>query len=309
MKFGRSLLVAASMFAVAGGAVAAEKMKPFVLSSKGAGDVAAKVEEVRGKLTSAGFEVVGSHSPYEGATVLVVTNDALKSAAAQTKFGVYGAGQRISVTQHKGEVQVSYTNPSYMAAAYRMGTDLAPVAAALKSALGDQGEYGCDKECMTSKQLGDYHYMFGMPYFDDASELASYGSHAEAVAAVEKGLAAGTQGVSKVFRIDVPGKEATLFGVAMDGAKGNGDMQDDKFIMSEIDFKDVRSTAHLPYEMAVVGNKIYSLRAEFRIAINFPDLSMMGANSFMNINGLQKVMKKNFTAVAGGAIRESAFKK
>jgi len=33
----------------------------------------------------------------------------------------------------------------------------------------------------------------------------------------------------------------------------------------------------------VSGNKVYALYARFRIALNFPDLSMMGKHSFMNI--------------------------
>lgn len=300
MTFGRSILLASSLLVAAGAAQAADKMKPFVLASKGAGNVAAAVEDVRGKLAGAGFEVVGSHSPYDNATVLVVTNDALKQAAAKTKFGAYGAGQRISITDHNGEIQVGYTNPTYMAAAYRMEDDLASVAGAMKAALGDQGGYGCEKECMSAKQLNGYHYTFGMPYFDDPDELAEYGSYDEAVAAVEKGLAAGTMGVTKVYRVDIPGKKATLFGVALNGAKGAGKDQDDKFIMSEIDFKDVRSTAHLPYDMVVVDDTVYSLSAKFRIAINFPDLSMMGANSFMNIMASPDAIKKALMAAAGG---------
>ena len=60
--------------------------------------------------------------------------------------------------------------------------------------------------------------------------------------------------------------------------KGEGDNKymDDKYIMSEIDFQDVKSTAHLPYDILVSGNKVYALYARFRIAISFPDLSMMG---------------------------------
>ena len=130
--------------------------------------------------------------------------------------------------------------------------------------------------------------------------MAEYDSHAQAVAAVEKGLAAGTQGITKVYRVDIPGKEATLFGVAMEGAKGGGKGQDDAFIMGEIDFKPIRSTAHLPYDLVVVGGKVYALSAKFRIAINFPDLSMMGSNSFMNIMEAPDAIRKALTAAAGG---------
>jgi hypothetical protein len=53
--------------------------------------------------------------------------------------------------------------------------------------------------------------------------------------------------------------------------------------MERIDFKDLKSTGHLPYEMVIAGNKVHALPAEFRIAISFPDLSMVGGNSFASI--------------------------
>jgi len=67
--------------------------------------------------------------------------------------------------------------------------------------------------------------------------------------------------------------------------KGGGanPLADDKFIMSTIDFQPLKSTAHLPYEVIVKGKKVYAFSAKFRIALSFPDLSMMGDNSFMKI--------------------------
>ena len=50
-------------------------LKPFVLASKGAGDVAQKVEATKAALAKAGFTVAGSYSPYPEATIIVVTND------------------------------------------------------------------------------------------------------------------------------------------------------------------------------------------------------------------------------------------
>ena len=37
--------------------------------------------------------------------------------------------------------------------------------------------------------------------------------------------------------------------------------------------------------MMVIGNEVIALHAKFRIAINFPDLSMMGSHSFIGIMG------------------------
>ena len=75
---------------------------------------------------------------------------------------------------------------------------------------------------------------------------------------------------------------------------------DDTFIMNEIDFKEVRSTAHLPYDILVTGEEVEALHARFRIAINFPDLSMMGDNSFMNIMPSPDAIKASLTKAAGG---------
>jgi hypothetical protein len=42
----------------------------------------------------------------------------------------------------------------------------------------------------------------------------------------------------------------------------------------------------------VSGKNVYALYARFRIAINFPDLSMMGKNSFMNIMQSPEAIKR-----------------
>ncbi len=275
---------------VAGVAGAAEpKMKPFVLASRGAGDPAKVVEETKAKLTAAGFEVAGSYAPYDGAVVLAVTSDDLRTAAAQQRLGGYAAAQRVTVTKLGDEVQVSYTNPAYMAAAYRMKADLAPVGAKLAQALGRVEEFG-PNEGKSAKQLRGYHYMIGMPYFDDSWQLGTFASQGEAVAAVEAGLAARRGSTKKVFRVDVSPDE-TVFGVALsDGCGG------DPHVMKEIDFKPLRSTGHLPYEILVSKGEVYALHAKFRIAMNFTDLSMMGDHSFMKIrcapDSIQGALKK-----------------
>ncbi|MDD2774828.1 MAG: hypothetical protein PHU06_02615 [Gallionella sp.] len=280
MKF-KSMLLSALLLVSASHTYAADViLKPFVLASKDAGKLAEKSVQVKAALTAAGFSVVGEYAPFSGANLLIITNDELKKNAAASEFGGYGAAQRVSLTDVGGMVQVSYTNPVYMANAYRMKGELSGVATALAGALGKVEEFGA--QGMTAKQVRKYHYTIGMEYFDEPSVLAEYDSHEAAIQAVDSKLASNANGVSKVYRIDIPGKPESVFGVAL---KGSGDKKymDDKFIMSEIDFHDVKSTAHLPYEVLVSGNKVYALYARFRIAINFPDLSMMGSNSFMNI--------------------------
>jgi hypothetical protein len=264
-------------------------LKPFVLASKAEGTVAEKSAQVKTALNTAGFVVVGEYAPYPGADIIIVTNDELKKNAAASEAGGYGAIQRVSITEAGKEVQVSYTNPVYMSNVYRMQGDLSGVANSLEKALGKVEEFGA--KGMTAKQARKYHYTIGMEYFDEPSVLAEYGSYEEAVQAVDAKLGNNQNGVTKVYRVDIPGKQESVFGVGMKGS-GDSKAMDDQFIMSEIDFHDVKSTAHLPYEVLVSGNKVYALYARVRIAINFPDLSMMGKNSFMNIMKAPEAIRK-----------------
>lgn len=319
MNIIKTLFLAALALISINTAIAAddEVLKPFVLASKGAGDVAAKSAAATAALTANGFTIVGTYSPYPAANILIITNDELKKNATESEHGGYGAAQRVSITKVKNEIQISYTNPVYMANVYRMKGDLKDVAAKLEKALGKVEEFGA--KGLTAKKLRKYHYMFGMEYFDEPSVLAEFPSHEEAIAAVEAGLAAKKEGVSKVFRIDLSGKQESLFGVAMAGKPGStkitkestpGDEQfgaqmtgapeADQYIMSVIDFGENKGTAHLPYEILVSGKSVYALYARFRIALSYPDLKMMGSNSFMNImeapEAIRKALQKTVTA-------------
>ena len=276
--------------------------KPFVLGTVDSNtDMNAVVESVRKKLTDNGFEVVGSYSPYDNATILVVTSPALKQNAAASDFGVFGAIQRVAVTKTPAGMQISYTNPIYMANVYRMKSDLADVSAALAKALGNEKEFGSEKG-LTKAQLREYHYKWLMPYFDDRLNLASYSDYQAAIKAVEKNLQNNKPKASQVYRVDLPDKQETIIGLKIPGVLGT-ECSGDKYIMSRIDFKDVKSTAHLPYEIVISKGKVVGLPAEFRIAIDFPDLSMIGSNSFASIMCAPDAFKAALAAVAGGDVQ------
>jgi len=300
-------LMAFAMLAFALTAQAAsEKYRPFVLAEITNGDMAAVQQSVEKKLTDAGFKIVGKYSPYKDAVVIAITNDSLLQNAAKSDFGGYAAAQRVSLTKVGDEIQISYTNPTYMAYAYRMAGNLADVTAKMEKVLGKRDTFGSEKG-LREKKLRKYHYMFGMEYFDDLNMhvLAQYPNHQAALKAVETNLAKGLAGINQVYRIDIPGKDEVVFGVSRKKPANGGDKyMDESYIMGIIDFKQIKSTAHLPYEILVSGNKVYHLYARFRIAINFPDLSMMGENSFMNIVESPEAIKKALTRVAGGEVKE-----
>ncbi|UCE77674.1 MAG: hypothetical protein JSU62_05760, partial [Gammaproteobacteria bacterium] len=140
----------------------------------------------------------------------------------------------------------------------------------------------------------------GMEYFDNPYELAEYQSHKEAVAAIENNLAQGVAGVTKVYRLDLP-NNVTVFGVARKAPSEEERDMDEQYIMTEVDFDELKGTAYLPYEMMVYGNKVVALHMRFRMAVHYPDLKMMGKNSFMNIMPSPNAIQKALTAAAGGS--------
>ena len=286
-----------------GNAFAEEALKPFVLAYTTSGDVQTVADEVKGKVAAAGFEIVGSYSPYDGAIVVAITNDDLKKSAASSDFGGYEAGQRVTVTKVGEEIQVSYSNPEYYANTYRLN-DTSGATAALKSletALGNKQTFGTGEKQLSAADLRKYHYMFGMEYFDDPSELASYDSQADAIAAVEEGLAQGRGGATKVYRIDIPGKDETVFGVALNDSGCSGD----EYIMSRVDKDALRSTAHLPYEILVSDGDVYALYARFRIAISWPHLPMIQSDTgatFFNIMCAPNAIEEALINASGGEV-------
>ncbi|HUI68572.1 MAG TPA: hypothetical protein VL087_10265 [Nitrospirota bacterium] len=268
-----------------------QALKPYLLGYRGAGTIEAKLPEVKAGLEQKGFQIVGDYEPYKGARVLVVTSDALKAAAAKSDFGAYGAVIRVSVTDTGKEIQVAATNPRYYAAAYRMQGGLDDVAAALEQAINKTAEFG-SQEGMTAAKLRKYHYMVMMPYFDDPIKLASYPSQDKALEVVEAALAAKRGGSSKVYRVDVPGKKESVIGVAITAGSGA-----DAAIMKVIDLGDLKHTPHLPYELVVSNGTVYMLHGKFRIALDFPDLTM---GTFMKISGAPSAIEEKLKVVAEG---------
>jgi hypothetical protein len=266
-------------------ALAAETtFQPFVLASINDAGLEAQTSATAEALNGAGFTVAGQYAPIDNARVLVVTSDELKNIASKTDKGGYAAAQRVSVTEREGKTEVAFVNPLYIQHAYRVDHDMQGVFDALSAALGMVETFGAEKK-MTAKKLGKYHYKPMMPYFDDAWELAEFDSHEDAIAAVEKGLAREGDALSQIYRIDIPGKNQVVIGVGM---KATSDADEEMDIdetkqLSIVDFDGYSKVAYFPYEILVDENQVEALRMKFRMAVHFPDLSMMGEHGFTKL--------------------------
>ena len=269
----------------------AGSLKPFVLAYRGAGTMDAKLVEVKAAVEREGFQVVGEYTPYKGTRIVVVTSEALKKNATNSRFGAYGAVLRISITEKGNDLQVSYINPFYMAQAYRMKDGLADAATKMEKALGRKEMFG-SKNGVSAEKLRNYHYMMLMPHFTDQVELAKHKSYEEAVKTVEANLATGRGGTVRVYRVDLPGKKESVFGVGIREGEGT-----DEAVMKTVDYGELKQAAHLPYELIVSDGTVYMLHGKFRIAVDFPDLTM---GTFMKISGAPSAIETALRQVAGG---------
>lgn len=291
------LLLCMSLFIITLNSALADslKLKPFILASDKPGDLKETLIDVKKALTNVGFIVKGEYAPYPNTYSLIITHNKLLQSVAYSFGNKFSLAQRVSITEVGNNIQVAYANPVYMGYAYQIKKDMKWVFDKLTEALGFVREFGA--KGLSQKELGKYRYAFGMERFSDYMVLATYSSHKKAVKVMEKNLAEKKGGVFKISRIDVKNQKVTLFNVGMsDGYSG------DKTIMGIIDSHRLKHSAHLPYEILIKDKKVIALHPRFRIAIGFPDLRMMGKNSFMEITKSPDAIQKALTEVAGGQL-------
>jgi len=289
----------AVLLLVIASAAQSELLKPMMLAyTKPGADVATESKTVRDRLTTAGFRVLGEYAVDDNARVMVFTSDELLAAAASSDRGAYAAPLRVSVTRIGTELQVSYNDLEYFRHAYQLDRSLAGAMSRLANVLGAKEAFGA--QGLTPAILGRYRYAFGMERFGDPYLLATYPNRERALAALEANLSTGKSGVREVYRVDIPGRDATLIGVAIREEEGAEQYASDRFNLATVDVGDRRHTVYLPYEILVDGGRVEALHMRFRMALHFPDLSMMGENSFMQLRRSPAAVERALTEAAGG---------
>jgi len=297
-----SSIIFISLFLLFNPVNSAEKsvlLKPFTLAKIYKNSTLTQVsEKVKRQLTRAGFKVIGTYEPNKTIKIFIITNSTVLKTAAKSKFGGFGAAIRVSVTQVKSEVQVSHNNPTYMAIAYSMKNYLSSTRQKLAKTLGYVKDFG--GKGIASDELGDYNYAFGLEGFNGFMDLAEHKSHKAALKFVEAGFTRSLKDMKKVYRIDIPGKKQSVFGISLKNDKKDQKFLNDSFVMDIIDDNELRRSAHLPYELMVIDKRVIIMHPHFRLAINFPDLRMFGKHSFGKLMDLPYVYEEFFIQLAGG---------
>jgi hypothetical protein len=269
-------------------------LAPYLQASKLApAEPAALLDQVEKKLVAEGFSVIGRHLPKGMAQhgSLVITDPALLDGIrALGGAAVIASGIRVGV---KSDGSVSYMNPDYWYRAYLRGqfkgaqAAVASVQTRLAKALGDGAGFGGD---VPEADLANYRYMFGMERFDSTnSELKEYPSFGAALAAVQENLARGAGSTRRVYEVVMAAQNVAVFGVAMDDASTGEAWWAAKIGADHI--------AGLPYEMYIVGGKVYAPYARYRIALAWPALGM---GQFMGIVNAPDAIRNTLLRVAGG---------
>ncbi len=281
------------------GAAQSELLKPMMLAyAKNAADMGAEEKAIRERLSEAGFRPLGVYTVDDDARVMVFTSDELLGVAATSDRGAYVAPLRVAVTRVGGQIQVSYNHLEYFRHAYQLDRSLAGVMSRLADVLGAAETFGA--RGLSPSTLARYRYAFGMERFGDPYLLASHPSRERALAVLDANLRANKGGVREVYRVDIPGRDATLIGVSIREEDGAERDASDRFQMATVDVGTHRHTAYLPYEILVHGGHVEALHMRFRMALHFPDLSMMGANSFIQLRRSPPAVENALKEAAGG---------
>lgn len=237
----------------------------------------ANLKNTQEKLEKAGFNIVAvtkvdKKGKYNS---VVFTNKMLKATADQKSRG-FIATMKILVDDENKKVRI--TNPDYFARAY-MQSDykegmLKNITDALKKEFGPFKD-SIDK--LATDSLEKYHFMFGMPYYEDLIELAK-GESAELIAKAEKKAKK-----SHLFTLKISEKRY-LIGVDLK-------KRTKKFVKKI----GIHNGAILPYTILIEDGKAVAMAPKYYIALSYPLLSMNEFTTIATVPGaIEKELSKLF---------------
>ncbi len=235
-----------------------------------------EANDVKSALRDNGLKVVGEYDAMQNPNyhVIAYTSDRLLADASKKDEG-FAAVQKVVVS--KVDKELIFTNPEYFLHAF-LGDDYkSEDAKQLNSLLTKAfGTLKGSKDALDEDDIEGYHFMMGMPYYEDMIEVAKGKNLGEKL---EKNA-----GDNIIFKVKVG--DDTLYGVAMPTKNG------EKSYISEI--KGETNSAFLPYMVLVEDDEAKILHPKFYLAISYPQLSM---GNFMSISGTPGDIEDYFKAL------------
>ncbi|MBN1250940.1 MAG: hypothetical protein JXR51_04230 [Bacteroidales bacterium] len=251
------------------------------------GSVEGSINDISKKVTAAltekGFKIFGSYYPqgkYSNKVIAFTRDDLYKVALSGKDQKFLAAMLKVGLIKDGEKVKISLLNPEYIFNAYFRGSfatykdKLMKVDSDAKEALKSiGGEFTAFGGGLSAKELQKYHYMMGMPYFDEPIELKIFSSFEEGTKIIEENLNSKKSSTEKVYMLKFSNSKIALYGIALnDKEKG------------EAAFLPKIGTDHIaamPYELLLIDNKAIMLHAKYRLALHWPKLTMA---QFMKIS-------------------------
>lgn len=260
----------------------------------------ADLESVETSLKAAGFEIldVYTHGKKKKALpIIVITNDYIKSLANKPMRGLLAGVLRVTVNKAKNEIRV--TNPMYYLHAYlqdeyKLGMEK-PIVDALMKAIPSLTDAVTSKDAegnvvdenpdqLDFDGIASYHYMIGMPYYNDLTEIGRGESVDALYAKLQK------KAKKKLLYTIKLAPNRLVCGVKL----GKRTSKFPKKIGLE-------KAGVLPWQILIEeieedGKKVAiarALDAKYKIALSYPLLSMVGKGSFAGIMTVPGAVEKD----------------
>jgi len=230
-------------------------------------------DDVNAKLTTAGFEVIGTYTVNKKNKLetVIYTNDALKAMANKPGRGFAGIG-RILIDGKNNQISIS--NPVYFGKAFMQDSadygQMAGVKTALTTAFpglkeaADKWEYS---------ELADYHFMVSMPYYQDSIVIGE-----GTVASLLEKAKSYKKGKMHLFTLKLAeNKYLVGYDLSKRTAKFPEKIGTDK-------------AGLLPYTILIENNEARMLAPKFYLAVSYPQLTM---GQFMKIATVPGAIEKD----------------
>ncbi len=252
-------------------------------------------EQVKTRFEQAGFSFIGTYHPEGNPTfeVMAFTRDDLKKMTFSVQDrGALASVLKVGLILDSNNPVMTIVNPIYMFYAYlRNGVkDYTPYKKISDDFIRVLGSFGKPEplgETLKVDKLKKYHYMMGMPYFDDPVILKTFYSFDQGLSVIRKNLSSGKSHTTKVYEIVDKNRKIAVFGVGLlDPEEG------------EKHFLPIIGESHLaamPYEIILQGKEATMLHGRFRFALYWPGLTMKTFTKIMISPGDVEDMLKTLT--------------
>ncbi|MBN2668680.1 MAG: hypothetical protein JXR60_05555 [Bacteroidales bacterium] len=267
--------------------LSAQKVSPYFNCGKVDGTISQVKATVEDALKASGYSVTGGYnlSGKSDYYILTYTSKDIQRVCLKVKEkGVLASNLRIGLHQVGAKVEIIALNPQYIFLGYlrksydTYKTELNSIENDIKSIMSKIGnQYVAFGGAVEISELKHYHYMAMMPYFEDMDELESFDSFNEAIATIDKNLAAKKGGTVKVYKQSYTSLEIAVYGVGLlNKTTGEPHFMP---IIGEQNF------VAMPYEIVVIGKETYMLAGKFRFAMYWPELTMGTFTKIMSTPG------------------------